>query len=421
MGDEVTLGPDGRLLADEESTGERVRGLVGRYRLLTTSPDLLLLVRHPPEGNVAPTPRVAFSGDLASLGLAEVVEFLHQGRKSGTLRVLLPSGERGVVMHDGFVRGAFSDEPADSLAEICLRLGLIDRAALDAVEAQSPLAGRLGRALVDAGALSSHDLFKAVQFQVGEIVSAMLVARAGAFVFVDEPVEERAIPGVQLSTQALLMDAIRRIDEMAQFRSRLPSGKLFISRRKAAGPALDEEERRAHELCDGTRTIVDLAREMRLGEFDATKIIYHLLQGGYVQTAARPQSTPDGLRRSVPSDMLRVFETIFTESVTAVAARTDAGSFLQSVNGALADEAAARSPFLAGISLGEGGTIDRARLLASLAAAVPELHAQSRALFTALSEVMFFVLFQVGEVLPGQEDEALARRVKELLAQVEPR
>lgn len=421
MADELTLGPDGKLLADEESTGERLRGLVGHYRLLHTSPDLVLLARTPPEGSVSAPPRVALSGDLASVGLAEVVEFLHQGRKSGTLRVLLPSGERGVVMAEGFVRGAFSDEPADSLAEICLRLGLVDRTALDAVLAQHPQAGRVGRALVDAGALSSHDLFKAVQFQVGEIVSAMLVARAGAFVFVDEPVEERAIPGVQLSTQALLMDAIRRIDEMAQFRSRLPTGKLFVSRRKPAGPALDEEERMVHALCNGARTILDLAREMRIGEFDATKIVYHLLQGGYVQTAARPQSTPDGLRRSDPSDVLGVFETIFTESVTAVSAHADASGFLQSVNGALVEEAQARSSFLAGITLAADGAIDRAKLLAALSAAIPEKHAQARTLFTALSEVMFFVLFQAGEVLPAQDDEALARRVKELLASVEPR
>jgi hypothetical protein len=41
-------------------------------------------------------------------------------------------------------------------------------------------------------------------------------------------------------------------------------------------------------------------------------------------------------------------------------------------------------------------------------------------LFQALSEVMFFLLFQAGEILGPSEDEQLATRVKELLATVDP-
>jgi hypothetical protein len=37
----------------------------------------------------------------------------------------------------------------------------------------------------------------------------------------------------------------------------------------------------------------------------------------------------------------------------------------------------------------------------------------------ALSDVMFFLLFQAGELLESRADEDLARRVKELLATLE--
>jgi hypothetical protein len=419
MSDQVKLGLNGHLLAAEEETGERLRGMTGAYRWLPTAPDALLLVRDPPQGGTSSPPRVALMGDLGVTALAEIVEFLHQARKTGILRIVQASGERGVVMQEGMVRGAFSSDPEHKLPEICLQMGLVPRPVLDSVLAQDPPTLRIGRALVDAGALSSHDLFKAVQHQVGEIVAAMLAAREGLFFFTDEPVEERAIAGVQLHTQGLLMDAIRRIDEMAQFRLRLPSGKLFVARRKPADPALEDDERRALALCNGLRTLLDLARELRTGEFDATKLVYHLLQGGYVQVSATPQPVLEPAQRSDPAEVARVFDHIFREIVRAVAARGDAAGFVHAANGALATEANSRSHFLRGLAFGPNGALDPSAIVRSLGDGDGAAHA--RAVFTALSEVMFFLLFQASETLSGQEDEALARQVKEMLAAVEPR
>ena len=416
--DFITLGLDGRLLADEEQVGERLRGMTGRFRWMPSAPDAVLLVRAPAQGGVSSAPRVALMGDLAFTSLAEILEFLHQGRKTGTLRAVLSGGERAVVLHEGSVRGAFSDSPEDSLSETCLRLGLVSRTQVEQVAAAQPGHARVGRALVEAGALSSHDLFKAVQHQVGEIVAAMLVAREGLFVFVDESVEERAIPGVQLNAQGLLMDAIRRIDEMAQFRSRLPSGKLYLVRRKPAGPQLVDDERKIYDLCNGSLTLLDIAREMRMGEFDATKIVYHLLQGGYVQASPNPAPV-EAAKRNDPADVSRVFHTIFREVVGSVATHGDPSSFLTSANAALAKEAG-RSPFLASVTLSTDGSLDWSTLTQQIAATGGDGASQARSVFTALSEVMFFLLFQAGEVLTPQEDEALARRVKELLASVEP-
>lgn len=419
MADLLQLGLDGRLLADEEDAGERLRGRTGRYRWLPSAPDALLFVRETPQGGPSSVPRVGLMGDLAFTGLPEVLEFLHQGRKTGTLHAVVPGGERGVIIQEGAVRNAFSDDPNDQLGEVLFKLGLVGRAALAKVEGVA--GGRVGRALVDAGALSSHDLFKAVQYQVGEIVAAMLTAREGLFAFVDEPVEDRAFPGLQLNAQGLLMDAIRRIDEMAQFRVRLPSGKLYIARRKPAGPALDDEERRAYALCDGSHTLLEIARELRLGEFDTTKIIYHLLQGGYVQATAQPQPVAEPTHRDNPADVGRAFDTIVREIVAAVSRHGPVQEFVAAARGALANEAEGRSGFLNGVALGPAGELDVDALVRNLGPPGPEGRpGQARAVFTALSEVMFFLLFQAGELLSPAEDEALARRVKELLAAVEP-
>lgn len=419
MPGEVHLTPDGRLLVQDEATGEKLVAAAGNYHLLPTHPDALLLLRVPSMGGAFSPPRVALSGDLAAIPVPEIVEFLHQGRRTGTLRVVSPGSDRAIVIKDGMVRGATSDDASDSLGECCVRLGMVPRSALSTVLASNPAAGRVGRALVEAGVLQSHDLFKATQFQVTEIFHSMLLGREGAFVFLDEPIEERS-GGVQLNTQGLLMDSVRRIDEMAQFRLRLPSGNLFVVRRKPPTPALDPEERQLYDLCTGEKTILDLARDMRISEFEATRHVYHLLQGGFVGSSPTPQAAPGEAKKNDPADVARVFNLIFKEVLAEVTKHELAREFIGAANTALQSEAATRSPFLKGITFSPEGSLDGTKLLANVNREPAEPAERARMLFQALSEVMFFLLFQAGEILGPTEDEQLATRVKELLATVDP-
>jgi hypothetical protein len=414
----VHLAPDGKLLVEDERGKARLKSLTGRFEWLPSTGDVLLLVRTPSSGATAEAPRVSLAGDVASTGLAEVIEFLHQGRRTGTLRVVASSGDRSIVLKEGTLRGATSDDVADSLAEVCLKLGLVQKSVLDTVLRQSGVA-KLGRALVDANALPSHDLFKALQHQATEIFHSMILAREGAFVFIDEPVEAQS-GGLQMNAQGLLMDSVRRIDEMAQFRRRLPSGKLFIVRRKPKSESLEPEEQRIYDLSTGERSVFDIAREMRLSEFDATKHLYHLIQGGFVAASPTPVGGTVAAKRNDPAEVARVFNQIFSEVLRDVARHQVGAEFLASANGALQSEATTRSPVLQGLFFGGDGALDADKLLQNAKAKLPEGAQGARALFQALSEVMFFLLFSAGEVLTPAEDEALAQRVKALLATVDP-
>ena len=79
--------------------------------------------------------------------------------------------------------------------------------------------------------LQAHDLFKCVTHQVSEIFHAIVLCREGSFFLVDQPVEDKLGHNIQLSTQSLLMDSIRKIDELAHFRKRIPHGRLYVLRK----------------------------------------------------------------------------------------------------------------------------------------------------------------------------------------------
>lgn len=416
LSDYVLVGPRGELSAENEGVRSRLAKHPGRYVLAPTSPDLLLGVRVPCAGEAAPPPRAVLAGDLSGLALADVVAFLNQSRVSGVLRVLTRAGERSLAFKAGEIRSAASDDPADSVGEIAVRLGLVEREELDRVLAKKPPANRVGRLLVEAGYLEPHGLWRCLQHQVSEVFHALLLAQQGAFLLVDDEVDERGTPAI--NTQGLLLDSLRRIDEMKEYRKRLPSSQAYMVRRRAAGANLDAQQRALYDLCTGERTLAEIARAARLSEFEATKGLHALVEAGFVSAASSPQSAPAMSAAPTAEEVAGVFNSIFREILAEVRAVNMSKEFLAAATGALVEQSA-KHPFFARLAFQPDGSLTDEALFHNLATLSLPPAERGRALHAALKELMFFLLFQTSELLDPKADEDLARRVKQLLAAIE--
>jgi hypothetical protein len=404
----------GRIVPDAQAAGE-LDARSGSFLLLPTNPDLLAALRLPPEGGRGKGPRVVLLGDASGFPLSDLIAFLSQSRWTGNLRLHAPGGERSVILKD-----------ADRLSEVLVRLGHAARADVDDALRDNP-PSRVGRALVDRGLLQPHDLWACVTHQVSEIFHAIVLARECAFTLVDQEPDERTGPTVQLSTQSLLMDAIRKIDELQHFRQRIPHGRVYATKRRPSDGKLHPDEDRLLALATGQRTVLELAQAAKLSEFDATKILFRLLEGGYASVSelkhgevAAPAKGRIASRGAEAEPALRVvatFEEIFSEVLRDVASQGRARDFLAAANAALESHSLSDSPVLRGLRLGGDGRFDSRKLLDAYAKARPALGSEPVAsLRQALSDVMFFLLFQAGELLESRADEDLARRVKDLLA-----
>jgi hypothetical protein len=430
---------DGPQLVPEERHGPPAfAGRTGSYALMPTSPDLLIFCRAQPEGGSIPAPRVVMAGDAAGFPLSDLIAFLSQSRWTGLIRVRTPGGERSITFREGEVRGASSDDPSDRLGEVLIRLGYVDRSKLEEVLREQP-PSKVGRALVERGYLQAHDLFKCVTHQVSEIFHAIVLCREGSFFLIDQPMEDKANHNIQLSTQSLLMDSIRKIDEMAHFRKRISHGRLYVGKKRASDGKLEEDEDRVLALLDGRRTLVELGHAAKLSEFDITKVVFRLLEGGFAVLSEQPLAPEMGgaekLSAPTPSrpaaavrqgrvdhhEVARVFNRIFREIRDEVASKQGmASEFIAAANAALSGQALTSSPVLEGLELADDGTLPVPRLIEAFERHRAQLGSEPLASFKqALSDVMFFLLFQAGELLESRADEDLARRVKELLATLE--
>jgi hypothetical protein len=117
---------------------------------------------------------------------------------------------------------------------------------------------------------------------------------------------------------------------------------------------------------------------------------------------------------------------VFREVVRAVGAHGSAGPMLTDAAAFLADTSSRFSPLWRGVTPEPDGSLNEDRMLVALAALADAEAARldprgerPRILLAALRELMFFYLFQAGERLPRDDDEAVSQSVKRRLEEVE--
>lgn len=414
------LDPHGRLVPRDDGVRRALGDRAGRFVLLPAAFDLLLARRQPSAGGQPHGPRCVLCGDLAAFPIADFLGFLHTARLSGGLTVASGGVDRTVVFREGEVRGAQSEAPGERIGEVALHLGFLRPEQLEQAAAEARGGTKLfGKILVERGLLQPAELWKCLHEQVTGVFHAILLAREGVFSLVS--MAEPEVPGIPLSvnTQQLLMDGIRRIDELELFRSRIPGAGAFLRRREPRRPvALKPLEVQLLALVDGRRTAAEVARAAHLSDFEGMKVLYHLAEAGYLEAVDAAAGTP----ASTPEVRLLAICEKMNALCRDVAARLGPEGLLPALRGFLADPGSRFAPLWIGLSPAADCTLDPGGLLGNLGAVPPAALVRlepsgdaGRFLYDGLRELLFFLLFQAGERLPREADEQLSAEVKRRL------
>jgi len=220
----------------------------------------------------------------------DLVNFVSETRRTGVLTVVSGPLRKSVYFHQGAVIAAASNQPEDRFGNIMLRLGLVQREALDQALREVGPHRRIGNVLISRGLLSTKDLWRVVRVQIEEILFSILLVGQGDLTIAHfDPAQ---VPNrTALNTQHVLLDCLRRKDEMEHLRGELPPpDRVLVRHRHEAGVTMDANERRVYELVDGRRTVSAVCVDSGLGEFEATRTLHHLLKVGLVAAATQAQS-----------------------------------------------------------------------------------------------------------------------------------
>ena len=240
---------------------------------------------------------MAIEGPLRELGIHDVFQLLDLSRKTGVLRVTSElRDDEGVVFFDsGRVVHARVRSKAVPMEMILLQAGKISKEDLEAARA-SRVNGRARSEVVDLlvenGVVTSKEVERQLRLQIESVVFELMSWREGFFSFEERPQAEiGTLPEarIRVSTESLLMEGARRIDEWSRIADKVPNlgvvPVLAAMRDDGQGPQLDllPPEWEVLSMIDGTRDLRGIAAVLGRGEFDVAKVVYGLVTTGVVE------------------------------------------------------------------------------------------------------------------------------------------
>jgi hypothetical protein len=246
---------------------------------------------------------MAIEGPLRELGIHDVFQLLDLSRKTGALRVTSDlRDDEGVVLFDGgrVIHASVRSHPT-SIERILRHAGKVSDPDMALAAALEPLPGEgLGDRLVRAGVITQRELERQLRLAIESVVFELLSWQEGFFSFEERDVADVPLDArIRISTESLLMEGARRIDEWSRIADKVPHLSVVpmlapVEDDRASVLDLLPHEWEVLMMIDASRDLRGIAAALGRSEFEIAKIAYGLVSTGVVELsqaqAARPSA-----------------------------------------------------------------------------------------------------------------------------------
>ncbi|MGQ0760420.1 MAG: DUF4388 domain-containing protein [Acidobacteriota bacterium] len=278
---------------------------------------------------------MSIRGTLKSMSVADLLQFLAAGRKTGTLKIGRGTIIKQIFLEEGLIVGSSSNDPKERLGQALLHYGKIDELALRiGLDIQRQSGGMLGTILSSRGLVSQDDIMEVLRTRTLEIIYDLFIWEEADFEFLDnEPVPNDLIR-VQVNATSVTMDGFYRIDEWARYRSVIKSDRTVFELNPARTQSADESNETRDVLLHVEKgmTAAEICYNMHTSLFHGSALLFDLVNDGVIRVAGEappPPEEPSGLSglrlpQTVP-ELLSLARAELTESPeNALAAIHDA-------------------------------------------------------------------------------------------------
>ena len=242
-------------------------------------------------------------GPLRELGIHDVFQLLDLSRKTGALTVVSALRDnQGTVFFDGgaVIFASIRSNP-HRLGDMLVRAGKISEADLELVRAmqQKGDSRRVGELLLETEAITPKELERHVRLHIEEVVFELMSWHEGYFSFEEREISDA--PGeasVRISTESLLMEGARRIDEWSRIENKVPHVGVVpvLAPLRADHPSLLDllpNEWEVLSEIDGSKDLREIALRLGQSDFDIAKIVYGMVSTGVIELRDPRLVTPN--------------------------------------------------------------------------------------------------------------------------------
>jgi hypothetical protein len=355
--------------------------------------------------------KVLMAGQIGDVGIVDLLSFFNLFRKSGLLRFNLTGGTKTLYFQNGEIVYATSTFPEEEIGEILYGLGKFDREILHGARQFANREIPLGKILVDQGIITSQDLWAATKNQVETITYNLFAFHDGSYVYTDvRPAKERII-SLSMTTQNLIMEGLRRVDERAVYMQKVKSlDAVPVVAGKVPNDLDSVSQRMVALIQSGVGNVNELLRRSGSGEFDALRLLSQLVERGVVNMEEAPTVAVEG----VLGEVVNIFNGVLVAMHRVVSARNP--QFRLEISRFLRDLPQPYSYVFRQTALKEDGSIDGGRVLANLAGL--EEGDKLRLLSESLSELVYMECIAARRELGTADSAELIKRVQDVSQRV---
>ncbi len=239
-----------------------------------------------PFGKETKTSLVELRGELKTFRVPDLLQLMASCRNTGALVIRSKHDEKCLYFRNGKICAAscFDKDNKNKIGYLLIKVGLVtekERARALAMCAEDP-SKRLGKALVEIGAVRKEDIRDVLRLQAQEIVYSIYVYPEGRFEFIDkEPVVDPE-EDLSLDVMNLLMEGARREDEWDKMRQAIPSMDIILEfaeggKEKLNGNELNKDQELVLSMINGERSVREICVKSTMVDFEVCNFLYRLI------------------------------------------------------------------------------------------------------------------------------------------------
>ncbi|HET7294557.1 MAG TPA: DUF4388 domain-containing protein [Vicinamibacteria bacterium] len=234
---------------------------------------------------------MSLAGNLRTMSLPDILQWIAVGRKTGTLHLERRAVRKQLMFKDGAIFSSWSNDPRESLGQFLVSERFITEEQLFRALLAQEKEGRLvGSILVDSGTLGEDDLRRALRAKAEESIYDLFHWDEGAFEFKEDELPGQIHVHLDLAVQGVVLEGIRRVDEWARIRKVFPSMRTRFAVKGDGGADVDDLDRRALALAAAGKSMAEIALEMHRTDFDTAAHFFDLRARDLIAIADVPVS-----------------------------------------------------------------------------------------------------------------------------------
>src|SRR6185436_2655063 len=166
---------------------------------------------------------MGISGNLATMNVSDLLQFMATGRKTGMLKFDRGKIVKQIYFENGLIIGSNTNDPKEYLGQLLIHYGKLNEAQLRAaLQIQRDSGGRLGEILITTKVLQSEEVVEILRIRTLDIIYDLFLWTEAQFELHDNETPPPHFIRIEVQPTKVIMDGAYRSDEWQRYRVLIP-------------------------------------------------------------------------------------------------------------------------------------------------------------------------------------------------------